>query len=224
MTSKELLDRVQTLASAEALHVAEYGARLVAELPGSITTLADLEARDGALAAALRHIDNTMTRVMRLRLDRALHTDTSIGPPTRKVFAATVVDYDGDLTRLADRTRDIAARGGAPDPDAIAGLVVESARATLAFRADLRAGVLALIRDRATATIPDADRHAKDRQLSDAQRKQWSAARRDLEILAADPERILAAPMAARLAAWPEQLDEPPAEAEPTFADMIELD
>jgi hypothetical protein len=200
-----------------------YGAQLAGELP-PVATLADLEVRDALLAGALRHIDETCVRVMRLRLDHALASDTSIATPTRKVFAATVVDYADDLTRLGDRTRDIAARGRAPDPDATATLVVEAARATLGTRDALRAGVLALIRERSTATLPNVDRSAKDRKRPDAERKQWSAARRDLEVLAADPERILVAPFAARLAAWPEQIDEPPAEAEPTFADMIELD
>jgi hypothetical protein len=102
--------------------------------------------------------------------------------------------------------------------------VVDAARATLALREALRGEVLALIRERATAAIPDADRCARDRHLGEAQRKRWSAARRDLEVIAGDPTRILAAPMAARLAAWPEQLDEPAPEPEVSFADMIELD
>jgi hypothetical protein len=225
--ANEVLDRLQTLASVD-VFVADPGryATELAQEVRAIATLAELETRDAQLAGALRHIDDTIARVMRLRLDHALATrgDSSIATPTRKVFSATVIDYAGDLTRLADRARDIAARGGARDPDAIAALVVDAARASLALRADLRAGVLAVIRDLSMAAIPEVDGRAKDRTLPDNQRKQWSAARRDLEILAADPERILVAPLAARLAAWPEQLDEPAPESQPTFADMIELD
>lgn len=94
----------------------------------------------------------------------------------------------------------------------------------LALRDALRAGVLALIRDLATAALPEADRRARDRQLDEVQRRRWSAARRDLEATAAEPAQITSAPMAARLAALPEQLDEPAAEPEVSFADMIELD
>jgi hypothetical protein len=55
-------------------------------------------------------------------------------------------------------------------------------------------------------------------------RRRWSAARRDFAAVAVEPEHVLAAPMAARLAALPDQLDEPAPEREVTFADMIELD
>ena len=48
--------------------------------------------------------------------------------------------------------------------------------------------------------------------------------RRDLEQLAGDPATIVAASFTARIAAWPEQLDEPDPGPEVTFADMIELD
>src|SRR5688572_7702648 len=104
MASKDLLDRVQTLASIDALDAADYAAQLAAELP-PVATLADLEASDALLAGALRHIDDTCARVMRLRLDHALATDSSIATPTRKVFAATVIDYATNLPLLAERAR-----------------------------------------------------------------------------------------------------------------------
>jgi hypothetical protein len=43
------------------------------------------------LAAALGRIDAMIARAMRIRLDHALAADTSIGAPTRSVFASTIV-------------------------------------------------------------------------------------------------------------------------------------
>ena len=214
------LDRVQSATSIEALEAepACYADELARELP------AELEARDAVLAQALRHVDDTATRIMRILLDHALAHDSSLAAPTRKVFTSTIVSYAGRLDVLEARVRDLAARGGARDPDAVAGAVSGAARRTLALRDAVREPVLVLIRERATAAIPDADRHARDRKLADAERKRWSAVRRDLEAIAEQPERVLAAPFAARVAAWPEQIDEPDPEKEPTLAELIELD
>ncbi len=214
---------MQSLAAIDALDPARHAEVLAGELPGA-TTLAELEAVDRALAAALAHVDATCARVMRIRLDHALAADTSIEAPTRKVFAHTVVNYARDLALLEARARDVAARGRARDPAGVAAVVVEAARATLAQRDALRAGILALVRARAAAAVPIADAHARDRALDDRERKRWSAARRDLEALAADPETIARAPRSARLAALPEQLDEPAPAAEPTLAELLELD
>ncbi|MBV8761433.1 MAG: hypothetical protein JO257_29320 [Deltaproteobacteria bacterium] len=161
---------------------------------------------------------------MRIRLERALAADASIAAPTRRVFVQTVLNYAGNLELLADRARDVAARGGSRDPTGTAALVTDCAAAALALRDATRTPVLALVRDLATTAIADADARARDPQLPEAERKRWSAARRDLEVLAAEPARITAAPFAQRLAAWPEQLDEPPAKPEPTLAELIELD
>jgi hypothetical protein len=223
MTARTLLDRVQSLAAADAL-AAKPGAYAAAlELPAA-TTLAELAARDAELVAALYAIDEVTSRVMRIGLDHALVADTSLAPPTRKVFAATIVNYEHTLDVLATRARDLAARGGAPEPDAVGALVVAAARRALDVRAAIREPVLARVRELATAAIPDADRRARDRDLADAQRLQWSAVRRDLETIVGDPACILAAPMAARLAAWPAQLDEPAPKPEPTLAELIEID
>jgi hypothetical protein len=212
------LDHVQSLAAIDALVPDAYADEVAAGLPE------DLEARDTALAAALAHIDATATRIMRIRLDHALASDTSIAAPTRRVFAQTIVAYVADLDLLARRALDVAARGGAGDPAGVAQLVVDAARATLVLREALRVPVMTLIRDRAAAAIPDADRRARDRTLDDAQRRRWSALRRELEAIAADPARVTSAPFATRLAAWPAQLDEPTPESEPTFAELLELD
>lgn len=219
-----VLDRVHTLAALEAL--AEDPGRVAAELDdqAAVSTLAELEARDARLAAALRAIDDFATRAMRIRLDHVLVGETALPAPTRKVFASTITSYAGDLGLLGERVRAVAVRSNPAGAAALADTVVAAARATLALRDAVRAPVLARIAALAAAALSDADACARDRRRDDAERTRWSAARRDLEVLAADPARILAAPFASRLAAWPDQLDEPAPEREPTRAELIELD
>ena len=223
--AQHILDQVQSVAGLDGLAAdpGAYAEQLAAELAPA-STLPELEARDAQLAAALGQIDTMIARAMRIRLEHALAADNSIGPPTRMVFAQTVVSYGGKLDVLASRARDIAARGGARDADQVAELVTDAARSVLALREGLRDAVLELIVRLATASVPDADRAARDRKLDDATRKRWSAARRDLEAIAANPEAVTAAPMATRLATWPEQIDEPAPEKEPNLADLLELD
>ena len=224
-SAQHLLDQIHSLARIEALAVEPgvYAERLAAELPAA-ATLGELETRDAIVAGALGKIDAMIARAMRIRLDHALAADSSIGGPTRSVFSSTITGYAGRLPLLVQRARDVAARGGAADPDRIAETVLDAARAVLGLRDAVRAGVLALIRELAQAAAPEADRRARDRNLDEPVRRRWSAARRDLEAIAADPERVLAAPMATRLGALPDQLDEPAPEREVTFADMLELD
>lgn len=205
-------------AALEALEPARYAELLASELP------TDLEQRDKALVDALAAIDVLAARVMRLLLDHALADDTSIGAPSRKVFASTIVGYVDKLDLLEQRARDLAMRGGAADAAGVAEAVVDAAQRALNVREVLGTGVLRLVRDLVTASVPEADQRAKDRTLDDATRKRWSATRRELEALAIDPARIASGPWAARLASHPEQLDEPEPEPEVTFADMIELD
>ena len=225
VSSRAVLDQVQSLARIEALEAdpAAY-ARAVADEIVPAASLGELEARDHELAVALAQIDTALTRVMRVRLDHALASDTSIGAPTRTVFASTIGKYANDLPLLAQRVREQAERGGAAHPDDIATLVVDAARASLALRETLRTPVLELVHSLATASRPDVERNAIDRERSDAERKKWSALRRDLETMIAVPAHISSAPLATRLAALPEQIDEPPAGPEVSFADMIELD
>jgi len=223
--AQHLLDQIQSLARIEALEAGPeaYAEHLASEL-GDAATLAQLDARDARLRDALAQLDAMIERAARIRFDHALAADTAIAAPTRKVFATTIVAYAGRLELLEARARDAAARGGAADPDQVAARVGDQARAVLALRAAVRAGVLALIGGLAATAAPIADRHARDRALDEPTRKRWSAVRRDLEAIASAPESIASAPRSARLAAWPEQLDEPDPEHEPTFADMIELD
>ena len=211
MTSAELLDRVQTLTAIEAFDPTSHAPLVEQELAG------DLEARDAALATALAQIETLIARVMRIRLE---HAADALPAATRRVFASTIAAYADDLPLLAQRVGDAVARSRAP---VAVDAVMAAARDTLALRGQLRDGVLAVIRTHARAAIADADRRARSRELEDAERKQWSAQRRELEALADDPARV-GVPLAQRLAAWPEQLDEPAPEAEVSFADMIELD
>ncbi|HEX8110072.1 MAG TPA: hypothetical protein VF516_20220 [Kofleriaceae bacterium] len=223
--AQQILDQACSLARIAVLEAdpAVYAERLAAELP-AVATLIGLAARDAALVAALGQIDAMVARAMRIRLDHALASDTSIGAPTRSVFASTITGYAGRLSLLEQRARDIAVRGRAADPDLVAKSVVEAGCAVLALRDALRAGVLALIRDLAREAVTEADRRARDRSLDESERRRWSAARRDLEAVAAEPERVLTAPMAARLGALPDQLDEPGMDREVAFADLLELD
>jgi hypothetical protein len=57
---------------------------------------------------------------MAIRIDHALAADTSLAQPSRKLFATTIIAYADRLGLLAERVRDVAARGGARDADAVA--------------------------------------------------------------------------------------------------------
>src|SRR5262249_57024484 len=107
--------------------------------------------RDARLRHALGQIDAMIERAARIRFDHVLADDASIGTPTRKVFATTIVSYAGRIALLEDRARDVAARGGARDPAAIAAQPADAAQALLGLRDALRAGVLDVIRARAAA-------------------------------------------------------------------------
>src|SRR5215510_14388943 len=179
--AQHLLDQVQSLARIEALEAepAAYAEHLAREVGGAaaLEELEKLDARDARLADALAQLDTMIERVARIRFEHALAGDTAISGPTRKVFATTIVGYSGRIELLEARARDVAARGGAADPAGVAERVAEVARATLALREAVRAGVLALIRDLAATAAPIADRHARDRALDEATRRRWSAAR-----------------------------------------------
>jgi hypothetical protein len=209
-------DRIAELAA----EPGAYADRLAEGLE-PIETVEGLAARDAMFAEALARIDAAAARAMRVLQDFALATDTSIGAPTRNVFATTIANYAGRLELLAERVRDVAERGGAREPAAVADAVLGAAREALALRDGLRAGVLALIARCAKEMIAEADRRARSRDLDDKVRTRWSAARRDLEAIAAQPT---AGGFDARLAALPEQLDEPDPVREPTLAELIELD
>jgi hypothetical protein len=225
MAASQLLDRAHSIAGIETLEAEPdaFATALAAELPGG-TTHDAIAARDAALAAALQKIDDTTARVMRIQLDRVLAADTAIPAPTRKVFASTIISYANRLSVLGDRVRDVAARANAADADAIAQSVMDAADSTLALRVAVATGVLELVRTEARAALPEIERLARERTRDDAERMRHSALRRELEALVAAPDRVLAAPLAERLKSWPNLLDEPPPEAEVTFADMIELD
>jgi hypothetical protein len=212
------LGRLHTRAALEAFDVDDY----VVDVPAA-STPGELEARDAVFGAGLAEIDDAMTRVMRIELEHALADDTSIATPTRKVFAGTINAYAANVELLASRARDVAARGRAPDVERVVSAVSGAATRTLGLRDALRAKVFEAAMATARDSIADADARARDRKLDDTVRKRWSAWRRELEAVASDPTRVTA-PIATRLASWPEQIDEPAPEAEVTFADMIEMD
>ena len=218
------LDGIHSLSALAALDPGGHAAEVAASTPAAVT-IAEIEARDAYLTGALGRIDDVVSRFMKVRLDHVLASDSSIGAPTRKVFAQTVASYATNLGGLAERVRDLATRGRSPDSEGIATAVVEAARATLADRDALRAGVLAHISALATIGVVQADHQARDATIGESTRRRWSALRRDFEVLVEQPEKIQAAPFAARVASWPvEQLDEPPAKPEVHPSDLIELD
>lgn len=224
-SARDALDRVHSLAHLEAFEtepgvVAE---RLAADTP-SVATIPELEARDALLADSLGQVDAMITRAMRLRLDHGLAADSSIGAPTRNVFSLTIASYVGRLAVLEDRARDIATRGRSPDPERIAQIVVDAARRALDLRDVVRGSVLELVRQLAQTTVLDADQRARDRTRNEPERRRWSAVRRDMEAVALDPERVVASPLSGRIAALPVELDEPAAEPEPSFKELLELD
>ncbi len=223
MSAAQLLDQVQTIGQVEGFEARAYADRLAQEIAPA-GSRDELAARDEVLRDALGRIEALVSRVMRIRLDHVLAADTSIGPPTRKVFAATVASYAGRLELLETRVHDVASKTGARDAHRIAELVVQAAAATLDLRAAIRDHVLALGAALAAASIPHADQRARDRQEAEPARRAWSQIRRELEATAARPERLAEAPFAPRLASWPEQLDEPDPVAEPTRASLLELD
>lgn len=222
--AQNLLDSVQSLAKLRGFtdDPHRYAELVAAEAPAAVT-LPELSARDAAWRAAFAAIDQMIERAMRLEMDFAPDIERTIPLPTRKVFAGTITSYAGRIGLLAERARDTAARV-TPSADHIADLVTEAAERVLALRAVLYTEVLEVVRATAAASAVEADRQARDRRLDDKLRKAWSAARRVLEGLVAEPPRILAAAWEARIAAEPEMIDEPDPEKEPTFADMIEMD
>lgn len=230
--ARELLDQAVSLSRIAEIEAdpARYARAVAVALPivaydqPLAVVITDHEARDHELAVALAHIDTAIARIMRTRLEHALASDTSVAAPTRNVFASTVGKYANDLPLLAERVRDVAARGGSHDPDTTATRVVDTARATLALREALRAPVLDLVRELATAARPAIQRLATDRRKDDAERTRWSGLRRDVDTVIARPEHVTSAPLSTRLAALPAELDELPAEPEVSFADMIEID
>jgi hypothetical protein len=195
-----LLDKAYSLARLDALDLDAYRDELSAVGDDF----------DAPLAAALDDIDALAARAMRLLIE-----DVGLAPPTRNVFASTIVSYAGRMQLLEQRVDSVAP--GALDA------VMAAATRCLALRESLRDVVFALVVARATAQVADADRKARDRNHDERGRRRWSAMRRDREALVAQPA-LIATVLVTRLAALPDQLDEPEPEPEKSFADMIEMD
>lgn len=223
-TAQQLLDEVNRLVQLEEFPIEGYVQRLASELGGeAVDSLPALEARDAGLRRALAAIDAFAPRAMRVRLDHALAADTSIQRPFRLYLTSAIGSYAGDLELLRRRVAEAAGRVDPRGAAATADLVVDCADRTLALHAALRAEVLGLARALAEVTIPVAFAAARDRRREDAERTRWSAVRRDLELVVANPARLLEGDLAARCKALPQELepaDEPP---EPTRGELIEL-
>lgn len=200
-----------------------YLDRLAEEL-GAPGDLSQLEAVDDHLRAALTAIDGLAGRVMRILLDRELGDDDAIPTATRKVFSATVLAYRDSLAVLEERARDTASRVNPGSGAALAARVISAAVTTLELHRRLRAAVLTLACDHAAAALALVRQAACDRSSEDATRRHWSAARRDLESIIAQPERVAQLRRRDRLAAFPALLDEPEPQRELTFAELIEMD
>jgi hypothetical protein len=214
-----VLDGVYSLAQLDAI---EPDA-IIGELRAEAADASDVESLETSVRETVAALDAMCTRAMKVLLEHALAMEPSIAQPTRNVFASTVVAYAGRTSLLRERARDVAARGGAREPEAAAERVVEAAERVLGLRCAIIDGVLAVVAERARSLVTETDAKARDRREPEAVRKRASALRRELEAIASEPARI-AMPLAERLAAWPEQIDEPDPSTEPSWADMIELD
>jgi hypothetical protein len=222
-SAQHLLDAVQSLAQIEAFDQDAYVDRLVEELGGSESaTLAGLEETDARLRAALGAIDAFSNRCMRVRLDHLLAGDTSVAPPLRKVLAATVTSYVGDLRLLRERVVMVAGRVDPRGAASTADAVVATAQRVLDDRVALHERVLEVARRLAGERIPAARKVARDRYAEESVRRKWTAALRDLEATVARPARVAEATWAERVATVGGP-DEPIEEApEPTLGELIE--
>lgn len=190
------IDAVHTLAHLEAFSPDEYLAALRDELaPAPRVSTESLDAADAAIRAALDAIDRFAIRCMKIRLELAC--DASVPLPFRKTLGATVLQYEGDLETLRDRVARVTA-----DPAPI----VAAAAQTLADRAFLRDGVLAIARSLAAAYLPDAAALARNATL-DADRARWTAAMHALQDLLGQP-----------------RTDPGPPDDAPTRGELIEYD
>lgn len=223
-SAQQLLDEVNRRAQLEALPGAGYATRLAEELAAPAADLAALDARDAGLRAALAAIDVFAKKAMRIHLDHALADDRVLQRPFRTYLANEVLAYHGRLELLRERVLGSVGRVAEPAAAAAAAReIVEAARAVHELRAALWEQVLALVRSLAEEALPVAAAAARSPQVSDDERRRWSAMRRDLEQQIAEPTHVAAAPLAARLAALPvvdEPVDRPP---EPTLGELIEM-
>jgi hypothetical protein len=223
-TAAQLLDAVRGLSQLEAFDVDGYAQQLAAELAADAVTLDGVAACDDRARAALAAIDGFAARAMRIRIDHALAADTSVPPTFRTHLATMVTAYERDLDTLRQRVTEVAARVDPGGAARAATVVVDAACAVLAARAQLRELVLGAVRDLAAARVAAVRLAARDPGLDDAARARWTAVRRELELVATQPERVAAGRFADRIAALP-AIDEPAdADEPPSREQLIELD
>jgi len=224
-TAQQLLDEVQSLTQLERFRVEAFLDQLRGEIAGGdVATLEALEERDQRMRGVLAAIDAFASKCMRIRLAHVLATDTSLGPPFRTYLASTVTSHDGDLDLLRQRVIAAAARADPAGASNTATSVVDAARHVLAARSELREALFTLTRELAAVSIPVAQRAARDPSSSDVIRLRWTAARRDLELLADRPERLAEASFADRRKALPPIEEAPEQALVLTRGELLELD
>lgn len=202
------LDAIQTLAQLDAFSATSFLDQLREELaPAATPTLASLDQSDASVRAVLDAIDRFTATSMRIRLDAALATDTTVPPTFRRTLTATVLQYERDLDTLRSRVASVAARTDPARADAAADAVVDAAARVLADREVLRAGLLDLARAIAAVHLPPARQAAWNRALDDAERARWAAQ-------VAAMEQLLGVPAE----------DEPPPPEPPTRGELLEFD
>jgi hypothetical protein len=221
--AQHLLDAVQSLAQIDAFDGGAYIDQLSEELGGSENvSWAGLEETDTRLRSALGAIDAFSNRCMRVRLDHLLAEDASVAPPLRKVLAATVTSYAGDLRLMRERVTMVAGRVDPRGAEATADAIVATAQRVLDNRVALHERVLEIARRLATERIPAARKAARDRYAEEPARRKWTAVLRDLEATVERPARVAEATWAERVATVVGP-DEPIEEApELTLGELIE--
>lgn len=136
------------------------------------------------------------------------------------LITSTIVGYANDLPLLRRRILPALERNDRGSADAIMTKIEAAATRVLGELATLRAGVLAIVEQVATARLVDATRLAADAVVPDAERAAWRRARVDLQQLAERGVTITKGRTAERLAT----IDTPPEEPRPeSTADRFSL-
>ncbi len=222
-SAQQLLDRTQRLSQLDELDLEVYADQLRDELAAMpAATLAELEVRDDRLRATLATFDGFAQKAMRIQLEHLAVDHPGLTTQFRTLLTTTVTSYIGDLDRLRVRVAIAAARQDPARADTLAEVVVDAAARALALRGALGDVVLGLAVELASGSQPQVDARARDGGLPDDVRLQWTALRRDLELVCERPLRLAEQRFADRQRALLTEdlrLDELP---EPLLSDLIE--
>ncbi len=219
-----MLDEIYRLDQLDSFNPEEFLDRVAhetASLPGD--TIAAHGAQLDALRARFVEIDRFASRLMGIRLTQ----DAQMVPvpvQLRTLVTATVVSYDGKLDVLRDRVYAALLRSDPATAQATTTHVMDAAERVLATRSVLYGGVLELAQKLADTRMETVSRSAKNRALSEAERRRWGQARVDLEQLGAEPLGFLAASFADRIGKIAPPPDEPEPESQINRATLLEVD